>query len=249
MDEGHNSFKIQRMYQITVSPSNWVLGKDYTLSVKLTDVEKNERNSELGTTTSGKGQAWEKVYNTCIFVLGDTVEATATPTEKNANFNPATAAKTPTMNDSLSLTCKEFVTITFKVPEGSTITVGPLANYYVYSYVDPVSEETPNVYNLDKNTDYFYRVQNPNGVTYWNYTKWDASSEVEVTAADLHINDDSFNKSTIYRFEKNVYDRAGIYLNINTQGYKNMAVGETFELNSFRNWFAIESISLSLIHI
>lgn len=243
VDEGHNSFKIQRMYQITVSPSNWVLGKDYTLSVKLTDVEKNERNSELGTTTSGKGQAWEKVYNTCIFVLGDTVEATATPTEKNANFNPATAAKTPTMNDSLSLTCKEFVTITFKVPEGSTITVGTLANYYVYSYVDPVSEETPNVYNLDKNTDYFYRVQNPNGVTYWNYTKWDASSEVEVTAADLHINDDSFNKSTIYRFEKNVYDRAGIYLNINTQGYKNMAVGETFELNSFRNWFAIESIS------
>ena len=243
VDEGHNSFKIQRMYQITVSPSNWVLGKDYTLSVKLTDVEKNERNSELGTTTSGKGQAWEKVYNTCIFVLGDTVEATATPTEKNANFNPATAAKTPTMNDSLSLTCKEFVTITFKVPEGSTITVGTLANYYVYSYVDPVSEETPNVYNLDKNTDYFYRVQNPNGVTYWNYTKWDASSEVEVTAADLHINDDSFNKSTIYRFEKNVYDRAGIYLNINTQGYKNMAVDETFELNSFRNWFAIESIS------
>ena len=243
VDEGHNSFKIQRMYQITVSPSNWVLGKDYTLSVKLTDVEKNERNSELGTTTSGKGQAWEKVYNTCIFVLGDTVEATATPTEKNANFNPATAAKTPTMNDSLSLTCKEFVTITFKVPEGSTITVGTLAKYYVYSYIDPVSEETPNVYNLDKNTDYFYRVQNPNGVTYWNYTKWDASSEVEVTAADLHINDDSFNKSTIYRFEKNVYDRAGIYLNINTQGYKNMAVGETFELNSFRNWFAIESIS------
>ena len=243
VDEGHNSFKIQRMYQITVSPSNWVLGKDYTLSVKLTDVEKNERNSELGTTTSGKGQAWEKVYNTCIFVLGDTVEATATPTEKNANFNPATAAKTPTMNDSLSLTCKEFVTITFQVPENSTITVGTLAKYYVYSYIDPVSEETPNVYNLDKNTDYFYRVQNPNGVTYWNYTKWDASSEVEVTAADLHINDDSFNKSTIYRFEKNVYDRAGIYLNINTQGYKNMAVGETFELNSFRNWFAIESIS------
>ena len=38
-----------------------------------------------------------------------------------------------------------------------------------------------------------------------------------------------------------MYDRADIYLNINTQGYKSMAVGETFELNSFRNWFAIES--------
>lgn len=238
VDEDHNSFKIQRIYGISVSPSSWKLGEDYTLTVKVTDTGKNERPAE-----PGQADNYGTLKPSCIFVVGDTVEATATPTEKNANFNPATAAKTPTMNDSLSLTCKEFVTITFKVPEGSTITVGTLANYYVYSYVDPVSEETPNVYNLDKNTDYFYRVQNPNGVTYWNYTKWDASSEVEVTAADLHINDDSFNKSTIYRFEKNVYDRAGIYLNINTQGYKNMAVGETFELNSFRNWFAIESIS------
>lgn len=238
VDEDHNSFKIQRIYGISVSPSSWKLGEDYTLAIKLTDTDKNERPAE-----PGQADNYGTPKPSCIFVVGDTVEATATPTEKNANFNPATAAKTPTMNDSLSLTCKEFVTITFKVPEGSTITVGTLANYYVYSYVDPVSEETPNVYNLDKNTDYFYRVQNPNGVTYWNYTKWDASSEVEVTAADLHINDDSFNKSTIYRFEKNVYDRAGIYLNINTQGYKNMAVDETFELNSFRNWFAIESIS------
>ena len=238
VDEDHNSFKIQRIYGISVSPSSWKLGEDYTLAIKLTDTDKNERPAE-----PGQADNYGTLKPSCIFVVGDTVEATATPTEKNANFNPATAAKTPTMNDSLSLTCKEFVTITFKVPEGSTITVGTLANYYVYSYVDPVSEETPNVYNLNKNTDYFYRVQNPNGVTYWNYTKWDASSEVEVTAADLHINDDSFNKSTIYRFEKNVYDRAGIYLNINTQGYKNMAVGETFELNSFRNWFAIESIS------
>lgn len=48
-------------------------------------------------------------------------------------------------------------------------------------------------------------------------------------------------RARFYHFENNVYDRAGIYLNINTKGYKNMAVGETFELNSFRNWFAIES--------
>ena len=240
VDAEHNSFKIQRIYQIYISPSSWVLGEDYTLSVKLTDAEQNVRDAELGTATS-----WGTVYSSCIFVVGDTVEATATPNaEKQPNFNPATAAKTPTMNDNLSLTCKEFVTITFKVPEGSTITVGTLASYYVYSYVDPVSAEKPNVYNLNKNTDYFYRVQNPNGVTYWNYTKWDASGEVEVTAADLYIGDDSFNKDTIYHhFEKNIYDRADIYLNINTQGYKNMAVGETFELNSFRNWFAIESIN------
>ena len=244
VDEDHKAFTIQRVYQIYASNSGWVQNEDYTIDVKITSADNQVRTVTLGTAISFKGQAWEKTYASCIFVVGDTLETTITPDmEKHPNFNVATDKRTPTSTANISLTCKEFVTITFQVPENSTITVGTLTKYYVYSYIDPVSEETPNVYNLDKGIDYFYRVQNPNGVTYWNYTKWDASSEVEVTAADLHINDDSFNKSTIYRFKKNVYDRAGIYLNINTQGYKSMAVGETFELNSFRNWFAIESIN------
>ena len=38
-----------------------------------------------------------------------------------------------------------------------------------------------------------------------------------------------------------MFDRADIYLNINDKGYMNMEVGETYELNVFRNWMAIES--------
>ena len=235
---GKNGFKIQRIYQISAN-SGWVLGEDYTLDVKVTSADNQVRTVALGKVVSGKGQTWEKTSDSCIFVVGDTVEATVTPDpEKQPTFDTATAKKTPTINDSLSVSCKAGATVTFNVPEGSTITVGTLTKYYVYSYVEPVST---NQYRLNSGETYFYRVQNPNGVTYWDYVSWDKDTTVTLTAEDLHIGDKSFTKDTIYRFEKNVYDRADIYLNINTQGYKSMAVGETFELNSFRNWFAIES--------
>ena len=241
---GENTAKIQRIYQISVN-SGWVLGTDYTLDVKVTSADNQVRTAAPGQTVSGKGQTWEKTYDSCIFVVGDTVQATVTPDPvTRPTFNTATAKKTPTMNDSLSVSCKAGVNVTLTVPAGSTVTMGTLAKYYVYSYIEPVSrDEATNTvtYRVDQNTDYFYRVQNPDGVTYWDYKRWSADDAITLTAEDLHIGDTSFTKDTIYRFEKNVYDRADIYLNINTQGYKSMAVGETFELNSFRNWFAIES--------
>ena len=234
-----SSFKLQRMYQISVNPSSWVKDTDYTLSLRVTDASGAERKAEFGSAVN-----WGKTYTSCLFVVGDTVSVTATPNaETHPNYNPATASKTPTMNDSLSLTCKEFVTVTVTAPKGSTIDAGTLAKYYVFSFLEPFArsvEDGTATFHLDKNTDYFYRVRHPQGATYWNYIRLSADAAYTVTEEDLGLTGD-FNKSTIYHFENNVYDRAGIYLNINTKGYKNMAVGETFELNSFRNWFAIES--------
>ena len=234
-----SSFKLQRMYQISVNPSAWVKNTDYTLSLRVTDASGAERKAEFGSAVN-----WGKTYTSCLFVVGDTVSVTATPNaETYPNYNPATASKTPTMNDSLSLTCKEFVTVTVTAPKGSTIDAGTLAKYYVFSFLEPFArsvEDGTATFHLDKNTDYFYRVRHPQGATYWNYVRPSADAAYTVTEEDLGLTGD-FNKSTIYHFENNIYDRAGIYLNINTKGYKNMAVGETFELNSFRNWFAIES--------
>ena len=234
-----SSFKLQRMYQISVNPSAWVKDTDYTLSLRVTDASGAERKAEFGSAVN-----WGKTYTSCLFVVGDTVSVTATPNaETHPNYNPATASKTPTMNDSLSLTCKEFVTVTVTAPKGSTIDAGTLAKYYVFSFLEPFArsvEDGTATFHLDKNTDYFYRVRHPEGATYWNYVRLSADAAYTVTEEDLGLTGD-FSKDTIYHFENNVYDRAGIYLNINTKGYKNMAVGETFELNSFRNWFAIES--------
>ena len=234
-----SSFKLQRMYQISVNPNSWVKDTDYTLSLRVTDASGAERKAEFGTAVN-----WGTTYASCLFVVGDTVSVTATPNaETHPNYNPATASKTPTMNDSLSLTCKEFVTVTVTAPKGSTIDAGTLAKYYVFSFLEPFArsvEDGTATFHLDKNTDYFYRVRHPEGATYWNYIRLSADAAYTVTEEDLGLTGD-FSKSTIYHFENNVYDRAGIYLNINTKGYKNMAVGDTFELNSFRNWFAIES--------
>ena len=235
----NSSFKLQRMYQISVNPSGWVRDTDYTLSLNVTDASGAERKAEFGTAVN-----WGTTYASCLFVVGDTVSVTATPNaETHPNYNPATASKTPTMNDSLSLTCKEFVTVTVTAPKGSTIDAGTLAKYYVFSFLEPFArsvEDGTATFHLDKNTDYFYRVRHPEGATYWNYVRLSADAAYTVTDEDLGLTGD-FSKDTIYHFENNVYDRAGIYLNINTKGYKNMAVGDTFELNSFRNWFAIES--------
>ncbi len=234
-----SSFKLQRMYQISVNPNSWVKDTDYTLSLRVTDASGAERKAEFGSAVN-----WGKTYTSCLFVVGDTVSVTATPNvETHPNYNPATASKTPTMNDSLSLTCKEFVTVTVTAPKGSTIDAGTLAKYYVFSFLEPFArsvEDGTATFHLDKNTDYFYRVRHPEGATYWNYVRLSADAAYTVTDEDLGLTGD-FSKDTIYHFENNVYDRAGIYLNINTKGYKNMAVGDTFELNSFRNWFAIES--------
>ena len=235
----NSSFKLQRMYQISVNPSGWVRDTDYTLSLNVTDASGAEHKAEFGTAVN-----WGTTYASCLFVVGDTVSVTATPNaETHPNYNPATASKTPTMNDSLSLTCKEFVTVTVTAPKGSTIDAGTLAKYYVFSFLEPFArsvEDGTATFHLDKNTDYFYRVRHPEGATYWNYVRLSADAAYTVTDEDLGLTGD-FSKDTIYHFENNVYDRAGIYLNINTKGYKNMAVGDTFELNSFRNWFAIES--------
>ena len=235
-----NEFKLQRVYQIYASNSGWALDEDYTLDVKLISADNQVRTIQLG-----KADCWGTVYASCIFVSGDTLEVTFTPdAEKHPDENVATVKKTLTDTATVSATCKVGVNITFDVPENSTVTVGTLTKYYVYSYIEPVSrDEATNTvtYRVDQNTDYFYRVQNPNGVTYWDYKRWSEGETITLTDDDLHIGDENFTKDTIYRFEKNVYDRADIYLNINTQGYKSMAVGETFELNSFRNWFAIES--------
>ena len=237
---GKNAAKIQRVYQIYASNSGWVLGTDYTVDVKLTSADNQVRGIELGTANS-----WGKVYTSCIFVSGDTLEVTFIPdAEKHPDENKAVVKKTVTETATATASCRTGANVTFTVPENSTVTMGTLTKYYVYSFIEPVSrdaEANTVTYRVDQNTDYFYRVQNPDGVTYWDYKHWSEGETITLTDDDLHIGDTSFTKDTIYRFEKNVYDRADIYLNINTQGYKSMAVGETFELNSFRNWFAIES--------
>ena len=242
VSEEHNSFKLQRMYQIYASNSGWVKDTDYTIAVTVTGADGNERVIELG-----RADSWGTEYTSCLFAVGDTVQADFTPIgERAANYLPATVKKTPTVNDSLSASIPQAYEITITAPAGSTIAAGTFGTYYVYTFAQSTVTGDENgvtaVFRVPQTSaNHFYRVQNPAGVTYWNFTKWTADTEIGVTADDLNLNSDTFTKDTVCRFDKNVYDMANIYLNANGQGWLDLDVGETFEFNVFRNWMAIES--------
>ena len=246
-EDGNHDFELYAVTGIKASNSGWVLGEDYTMSVKILAQDSTEKAFELGEVNQ-----YGNVVKSCIAFKGDTVTATFTPDgSKHPDYMEADVSATLTLNRSeLSASCQQVVTVTFTAPENSVISVGTLSSYYVYNFAAPDSTQTASeskveaVYKLAKGKDYFYRIQNPNGVTYWNYARWNESSSVNITVDDLFIGSSEFDKTTVFHnFEKNVYDRADIYLNINQAGYMNMNTGDTYELNSFRNWFAIEGIS------
>ena len=193
-------------------------------------------------------------------MVGDTVKATLTPIgDKAAGYLATTVTRT--VSDykdgyalSISAAIPAATTITVKAPAGSTISGGTFRNYWNYEFAQPA--ETANeadgvtvrftlaVVPRDSYLNYnyhFIRVQHPDGVTYWTFGKWNTEQTITVTSEDLHIGDAKNTKDSVYRFDKNMYDRADIYLNVNRQGYINMETGATRELDAFRNWQAIEN--------
>ena len=252
--EGENTFALQRVYQINASNSGWVKDTDYKIDLKVTGPDGTDLKATLGTATSSKGQTWEKTYPSCIFQESGTIEVVLTPIGNKAeDYLPLTLSKNSTDTApgkgalSMSGSIPQKLGVTVVAPAGSTVQIGTLSKYYLYTFTDAEKEtvkgDTVEAYFCIPSSasgSRFLRVQNPDGVTYWTYvTSFTNNQTITITRNDLHM-DDEISKDTVYRFNKNVYDRADIYLNINAQGYMDMSVGQTFELNSFRNWQAIE---------
>ena len=252
--EGENTFALQRVYQINASNSGWVKDTDYKIDLKVTGPDGTDLKATLGTATSSKGQTWEKTYPSCIFQESGTIEVVLTPIgDKAEDYLPLTLSKNSTDTApgkgalSMSGSIPQKLGVTVVAPAGSTVQIGTLSKYYLYTFTDAEKEtvkgDTVEAYFCIPSSASgrrFLRVQNPDGVTYWTYvTSFTNNQTITITRNDLHM-DDEISKDTVYRFNKNVYDRADIYLNINAQGYMDMSVGQTFELNSFRNWQAIE---------
>ena len=232
-----NNFDLCSISSLKASNSGWVKDVDYTLEVTLEMQDRTPRVFTMGE------------YSGCslIALKGDTVTLKATPTEAHPTFMVGTTSTTVTTNTTVTVSCQESVQVTFNVPEGSTLSVGTLTKYYVYSYEEvgePTAAENGTVnytLTIPKGKDYYYRVQHPQGVTFWSYDKWSANSNVTVTADQLHIGDATVTKSTVDRSFTNKYDVGNMYLNINTAGCLDMQAGDTFQVNMFRNWYAIES--------
>ena len=247
-EEG-GSFAFCRVYQIYATNSGWVRDTDYTVSYAETKADGTAREVEMGTANS-----YGTVYASAIFLQGEAISATLTPIGDKANsYLPTTVSKTASDTASgnalsLSASIPQGLKVDVTAPAGSTVTTGTFGNYYTYTFFDADSveegEDTVTAHFTVPTTslNHFVRVQNPDGVTYWDFARWTTDQQITVTRDNLHMDDD-VTSSTVYRFEQNVYDRAGLYLNINRQGYKNVSVGDSFELDAFRNWQAIESFS------
>ena len=255
--DGENTFTFCRAYQIKVSNSGWVLGTDYEVSAKATNPDRSvDRQAVMG-----EADAYGTVYPSCICLTGDTLEITYTPIgDKAGTYLETTKSATMTADsNSWSQTLASAIDLTFVVPAGSTVDVGKFSTYYIYnfyeqtgcfenedgtlSYTFRVPQDSVNAVN---GPYFFYRVQNPAGVTYWDFfapaTLTAETATITLTDEQLFIGSEEFTSDTIYHnYEKNTYDTADIYLNVNGQGYMDLDVGETFELNVFRNWMAIEN--------
>lgn len=187
-------------------------------------------------------------------VLANDTEITAV--DKVYTIANITANQTITVEGVVEKTSGE-KGFTVIAPAGSTITAGRFHDYYQYDFATPVETGTTddgNVYAVFEAGRYlqsFYRVQHPDGVTYWEFANtgsqvFSAGEVYTVTAEALHLNSEDFTKSTTYTdYSQNAHDKADIYLNINEKGYINLDVGATKELNVFRNWMSLDNTTMN----
>mgnify|MGYP004510954419 CR=1 FL=1 len=259
-------FRICSVIQIRPGNPGWVEGTDYTVDVVVKDASGTECIIKTGINQYSGSSATKS----CLMLQKGSISVTITPTEKQAyNGYVSLIYEKSNAMVSLSLNIRALPMgqeLVVRAPLGSTVSAGYLTGSYHYYFAKPtvVTTETEVVatfVGLPEDKPVFVRVQHPDGVTYWNFAdirndkkvgdglcgKMNEDGEVIITAEDLAIGDTAFNKSTIYRFEKNGVDRGDIYLNINAKGYKSMNVGETYNLNVFRNWQAIESFANAYI--
>ena len=243
------SVSVQRAYEIYARNSGWVAGTDYTIDYQLTTADGVKR-----TATLGSGTVYGNLRTTGIFVETDTVTVNLIPSEAHtANYNVGTKTVVTKVGggaQSFDISVPKAYTVKVTAPAGSTVSVGTFGNYYTYQFLRPLEDSTATkdgdtvtvtyrVPETETSLNHFVRVQNPDGVTYWDFNKWTSDQDIVVTRDDLHMDDD-FNKDTVSRFDKNTYDLGNVYLNINSKGYMNMNAGDTYELDVFRNWQAIE---------
>ena len=257
--EDTTSIAFSRTYGIYASNSGWVDGTDYSISYQVVGADGMNRKAETGTSTN-----WGTTRTSGIFVQGDTVKATLTPIgDKAADYVAATVSKTGTQTESaieLYASIPAATRVTVNAPKGSTISAGTFRNYWTYEFAEAASV-TESADGMSAtfalpvvpaggwgNYNYhFVRVQHPDGVTYWSFGQWNTQQTIDVTREDLHIGDSEFTKTTVNGFEKNLYDLGNVYLTVNQKGYKNLEVGQSFDLHVFRNWQAIENFHNSQI--
>ena len=259
-DEAEQSYSLYSINNVycsnydTVDGKNvyWKEGTDYSLTTKVISSDNVDRHAVFAQENKNDTSAQYPKY-AGLFYYADAVTATAEPLgERKDGYTRKIVSNTLTANKSsgYALTLPVAKDVSFTVPEGAELRVGMQPAYFIYWDEDGTKATSAEAgydtyeYKLGLNNTYYYRVSCAGGVTYWNWITVKADGSYTVTKADMYIGDDSFNPDTIYHdMSQNMYDVADIYLTTDETGYLSMKKGETYSLECFRNWQAIEGIA------
>lgn len=257
-DEPQQSYSIYSITDIACTGYDTVDGNkkywkedvDYTVTGKVMSPDNVDRHAEFVKTREGADDAWAKYAG--LFYYADMVSVTYDPVGDRANdYISKTVSNTLTSNRSYgySVALAAAKTVEFTVPEGTELRVGTLSTYYIYKDEAGIKIDSTDAgydtykYKLGSGITYYYRVTGGEGVTYWNWFSTTTDKEYKVTAEDMYIGNDTYGPGTIiHDMSANSSDVADIYMTSNEKGYVSMQKGETYSLECFRNWQAIEGI-------
>ena len=154
-------------------------------------------------------------------------------------------AKTVTVEGIRAKTLAE-LNVTIIAPAGSTVSSGRHYSYFKYDFSEPLEKTVledgriQTIFPVQSGRQGFIRIQHPEGVTYWDFDGLTAGKVFEITEEMLFIGSEEFTPKTIYPdFEKNIKDKADLYLTVNEKGWLDMATGDTWNLNVFRNFLSL----------
>ena len=224
-------------------------------------IDKEKLNLGIGETDILKATVLPEDATDKTVVWSSSAEGVAT-VDQNGSVT-AVAAGTATITaktGEFEVTCEvtviaeEAYPVTVIAPAGSVVSIGTMRSYYIYSFEEPLAviengETVTYGFNVPTSSgNAFVRVQNPEGVTYWDYTenKIEEGTVITITKDDLFMNDDKHNPDTVIDdLSEYEIDVADVYINANEKGYMDLDIGETFEFNVFRDWQAVEGIQNS----
>jgi len=234
VSESNNAFKV---FTITTYATNsgWVYGTDYTIEHSVITREGEQLVSTLGNSkTAGR--------KTFLVLNGNTYFCDLIPTEARPGY--ATLYKTGTVTGNVNAygAIPESMEFALTAPEGTTVFVGRKTAHFVAFFEVPATRVEGNVYyyTLAKNTEYNYRVSKAGSLTNGGLFNSNVGA-IEVTAADMAAKDPKWIDHDVT--SNGGYNVADIWLNINAQEHLKMAVTDTFDLITLRNWEVINTVT------
>ena len=247
------TYTFQTIEGFACGNKDWIEGEDYTYQASIITADSTEREFEYGVVSATNSA------KAAICIHGDTIVQKVTPLgDKAETYMENSNSRTATFNATLSaVSAVEKRNVHITVPADAKVSSGKLTSYFIYDEI-PVNKVTTDkaagtstyYFTWGYGNDYYYKVSMDNAVTYWNWAKVTAYSEnmdyaqYDVSAEDIYLNDSDFTSETVIDdFSQNKYDVADLYMNVNEKGFINMNAGDTFRLENYRVWQAIEGFT------